>query len=90
MTMRGPLDPPTLAELLPLNSWPKNTIGHLDDRGLIWALHQLCEKHGYGHVHQLMEQIDDIWRNPERAEYWRKWHEERLQDLERARKDVDE
>jgi hypothetical protein len=85
MTPRGPFKTPSLADLLPLASWPKNTVGYVDDVQLIWTLHRLCEKHGYGWVHQLVGQIEDIWRNPERAEYWKQWHAERLRNLEEQR-----
>lgn len=38
--------------------------------------------HGYGRVIQIVQQIEDIWRNPEKAKEYKKTKEKHLKFLE--------
>ena len=75
---QGTIDRPSLNELLCLNSWPEDTVGFHNENLLILEIKKLCDIHGYGRMHQLLEQIEDIWRNPESVEKFKKLREQRL------------
>lgn len=62
-----------------LNSWPEQTVGFNNDVELITILNQLCKRHGYGRVHQLMEGIEDLWRHPEKEPEYQAAHAERME-----------
>jgi hypothetical protein len=87
MNRRSALDPPTLEELLALNSWPLGTVGHMQERDLLITLHRECMRNGFGRVMQLMEQITEIWRDPAKADYWRKAYEDRAREMKEIRGD---
>lgn len=61
-----------------LNSWPAGTVGFNNDVELIITLNQLCKKHGYGRIPQLMEAIEDLWRHPEKEPEYQAQHDERM------------
>ena len=75
---KGTIDRPSLDELFCLNSWPINTVGYETDQTLIFEVKKLCDSHGYGRMHQLLEGIYDIWRNPDSVESYKKLREERI------------
>lgn len=68
-----------------LNSWPEGTLGFSEESELITTLHQLCKNNGYGRVHQLMNDIEDIWRNPEKMIDYQQRRERRISSLIEAR-----
>ena len=60
-------EPPTMKELECLICWPKGTIGETKERQAIQKFLELCKDRGFGRMAQIAEQIDDIWRNPEKV-----------------------
>lgn len=58
--------------------WPPGTIGEVQERQLVIILNNLCKKHGYGRVPQLAQAIEDLWRNPERSDYYEVLKEDHL------------
>ena len=84
---KGSIERPGFSELMSLNSWPEGTRGYYTDVELIHSLITLCNLHGYGRVHQLMEQIEEIWRNPESVS---KFEKQRMDRLEMFRKSQEE
>ena len=63
-------------QLACLNSWPEGTVGHIQEQQLISVVHQLCKQHGYGRMAQLVQGIEEIWRNPEEGgKKWQAFHE---------------
>lgn len=79
--MRNPIDVVEDSELNVLNGWPEGTQGYHSEDLLIKALNALCRIHGYGRVHQLTEQIRDIWYRPEKQEEYAKFREDHLKRL---------
>jgi hypothetical protein len=75
----GTIDRPILDELLCLNSWPENTVGFHNENLLIKEIKKLCDIHGYGRMHQLLDNIHTIWREPESVEVFKNARIERLQ-----------
>ena len=71
-------------DLLCLISWPENSVGYFQEKAIIEILHHLCKEFGYGRIPQIVQQIEDIWRSPEKIETYReerrKWLEQREQD----------
>lgn len=82
---RGTLDRPSLEELSVLNSWPLKTNGYNEEILLILELKKLCDIHGYGRVHQLMQGIHDIWRDPEKVEDFKKSRKAHLKFMAECR-----
>jgi hypothetical protein len=68
--------------------YPPGTAGEGKDRRMIRTLLELCETHGFGRVPQVTAAIEDIWRNPERLEHYKKLKEKHLELLARARKEA--
>jgi hypothetical protein len=81
---------PELEQLLGLNSFPPETVGYYQELYLLCALYRLCEENGYGRLYQLMEQINEIWRDPTRAEYWRNWYRDRNDALAKTQEELGE
>lgn len=62
-----------------LNSWPEGTVGYYNEVQLIALVNDLCKKHGYGRMAQLVQGIEEIWRNPEEGgKKWQEFHDERM------------
>ena len=70
-----------------LNIWPKNTKGYCDEYKLLSTLLLMCDEHGYGRIPQLCEQIEDIWRNPEKKESYAAMRDRHLKEMESFRND---
>lgn len=69
-------------DLMVLNGWPEYALGFQEENQLIELLNELCKKHGYGRIAQLAEQIEDIWRNPEKLKEYAQARQKRIQELE--------
>lgn len=72
----SPLTPPDVECLI---AWPKSSVGEEQERVLLNVLLSACNEFGYGRVSQLVEQIRDLWRRPEREAVYA---EEKRQHLE--------
>jgi hypothetical protein len=69
---------PDMEDLECINGWPSESCGFLNDKNAILDILELCKKHGFGRVSQLANQIEKIWRNPEKIMELRKEREEYL------------
>jgi len=76
------IDAPNLEDIACLNSWPEGTIGHEEDKVLLSQLLGLMQKHGFGRIPQLSQQIEDLWRNPDKRKEYAQHRESRLKMLE--------
>lgn len=47
--------------------WPEGSVGWQREEALIKALNDLCKLFGYGRVPQVAEQIEQIWRDPDKV-----------------------
>jgi len=79
--MRRPLDRPTEEELQCLVDWPEGTTGNQDEKSMLKCLIALCDSQGFGRVHQMMNAIEEIWRDPKKVEKWKKLKTERFASL---------
>lgn len=82
----GTRDAPSIDELLCLNSWPEDTVGFHSENTLIMQIKKLCDTHGYGRMHQLLEEVNAIWRDPDMVEKYKKHRQQRLKMFEEAKK----
>jgi len=73
-----------------LNSWPEGTVGWHNEQKVIALLNSLCKDHGYGRIPQLAAQIEQVWRDPEMAEHFRKVREKRLEQMAADKKWLEE
>jgi hypothetical protein len=65
-----------------LNSWPAFCRGHAADQKLVQLLNELCINHGYGRISQLVQALEEIWRNPEDGgKKHQEFHDERMELL---------
>lgn len=71
-----------------LNGWPEGTRGHAQEQKVIAALNELCKAFGYGRIPQLAAQIEDVWRNPERVEAYRRCSEELAEQMTQTRENA--
>ena len=68
MSTRKALCVPSLPELnYALVTFPEGTLGHQEELRMIASIHDLCMKHGFGRVHQVVQAVHDIWRQNEDA-----------------------
>lgn len=60
---------PDLSETLDcLVMWPDDTHGFQREQVLVRTLNRLSQQHGYGRVAQVMQQLEELWRNPDSLE----------------------
>ena len=69
-------DAPSFEELECLILWPKGTIGYNNELLAIKTLHNLCKAQGFGRIPQLANCIEEIWRDPNKVEEYKKLKEE--------------
>ena len=81
MTERHWPNSPVLDDLLCLNGWPEGTIGYNQETRIIALLLTLCQGHGFGRIPSLAAQVEDIWRHPERIEYYQQVRDRRQELL---------
>jgi len=55
--------------------YPPGSRGEEHDKKMIRELLGLCEMHGFGRVPQVANAIEEIWRDPERLEHYKKLKE---------------
>lgn len=68
---RGPLDPPSLKELLDcLVTCPDGTVGSQREQYAISVLYLLCRDHGFGNIAQIIKAIESIWLKDEDMDSW--------------------
>lgn len=79
------MNTPTRQDLECLIAWPPDTVGEISERVLIDKLLELCHIYGFGRVPQVAEQIEDLWRNPEKRTVYEKSKRTHLNMLEKAR-----
>lgn len=80
-------DIPSLEDLKCLVMFPEGTIGAQQEHELIETLYLLCRKHGFGRVPHLANAIEQIWREPEKIDAYRKMqrnHRKMMEDARRA------
>jgi hypothetical protein len=70
-----------------LNLWPEGSIGFAEERLLLVQLNDFCKKFGYGRVPQLAAALEDIWRNPDKIEIYRKRREEQIEFMNKVARD---
>jgi len=68
--------------------WPEETVGHHKENAVIKELWLMSKKHGFGRIGQLAQQIEDIWRNSEKAAEYEKMRQDHLKLMEEARKNL--
>ena len=77
--MSHSFDGVTNEQLACLNTWPEGTVGHSEDIKLIALVNELCKRHGYGRMGQLVAAVEEIWRDPEEGgKKWQAFHDERM------------
>lgn len=69
-----------------LNGWPDGTVGHHNETELIKQLNDLCQKHGYGRISQLADEIEDIWRDSSKKDIYIKQRAARMKLISRDNK----
>jgi hypothetical protein len=50
--------------------WPKGSQGWYAEYSILKTLLAMCESQGYGRIPQLAKQIEEIWRDPKKVEYF--------------------
>lgn len=68
--------------------FPPGSLGEEHDRRMLRELLGLCEMHGFGRVPQAAAAIEDIWRNPERLEHYKKLKEDHFRLLAADREEL--
>lgn len=68
--------------------WPKGTVGCEQERQLLTTLNALCKRFGYGRVYQLVDQINQLWYDPSKADGFRKASDGHNRLLEEYRKEL--
>ena len=88
MTDHKSHDPNGVADkdLACLNADLPGTQAHQDESLLISVLNALCRRYGYGRVPGLAKEIEEVWRDPEKAEYFKNRQEERFEMLLESRR----
>ena len=69
----------TIEDLECLIMWPIACNGWYRERQDLEELLVLCQKSGYGRVSQLVQQIEDIWRNKDKIEEYKKKRKKHLE-----------
>ena len=77
-------DPVKDEDLECLIMWPKGSKGWQNDYQLLRVLNTLCHQRGYGAVPQMASWIEEIWRDPEKKEYFAQMREQHLKILGEA------
>ena len=70
--------------------WPDGTKGYYSELNLLRDLRRLCDEHGYGRVPQLAEQVEDLWRNPDKIDEYLKEQKKHNEFMSHCRKEVEE
>lgn len=78
---KDPHTKPTDEDLALLSWWPSHTVGFHKDLELTKAIRALCDKHGYGRIPQLAEQIKQLWEGGEEARQTFRAQRERMLPL---------
>jgi hypothetical protein len=78
---RALFDPPTFEELQCVMTWPPGTVGYQQEKQLIETLLKLCAQHGFGRMAQIMQDIEIIWRNPDKAKEFQQAQKDRFEVL---------
>jgi hypothetical protein len=86
----SPIEGVDPADLHCLILWPEGSRGWAKEERLITLLNLLCKEYGYGRVPQLAAAIEDIWRNPERTEHYRRQQADHLEFMEATMKSIRE
>ena len=74
-------DIPSLEDLECIISWPKGTAGYQNELEALGDLLRLCTMHGFGRLPQMANQIEDIWRNPEKVAEIKKERSQRFKAI---------
>lgn len=78
-------DAPSRTELECLITWPQGTVDAQEEREAIEGLLILCQKHGFGRIPQLANEIEDLWRFPEKRAGYKASKKARLDMLRLAK-----
>lgn len=71
-----------------INTWPPGTVGYREEADVIVLLNSLCKKHGYGFIPQMTKMIEDIWREPKKAEEYAKIMRDRWEQIQSTRQSL--
>lgn len=66
--MRKAYEPVDNSELDVLVMWPQGTVGFVEEQRVLQLLNHWCQKHGYGRIPELAREIEELWRDPAKAE----------------------
>lgn len=61
--------------------WPKGTQGWQSDKDLLTVLNALCKARGYGAVAQIVTWIEELWRNPNKKQWFENQRQAHLKSL---------
>ena len=90
MARTGTIDPVEKKELECLIRWPAGSPGEASERYVLHLLLDLCRKQGFGRIPQLVKQIQEIWRDPEKVKEFQKEKEEHLAFMDDCQKSIKE
>ncbi len=81
---RKPADPLSVEDLECLIDEPPGSSLARGDREAIAELKKLAERHGFGRIAKLAENIRDIWAHPDKVAVYQRGKEEKLAFIKRC------
>jgi hypothetical protein len=85
---RRPVEIVTDKELLSLVSWPEGSVGFMQELTAVTLLNNLCINIGYGRMGQIMDDLEGLWRDPEKIKQLIKGREQHLKNITLAQKSI--